>query len=55
MVYVLIVVGYLSGYVGGPITTFQEFTSVERCKAAAAVVVAYTDSDRHVKAECVPK
>ena len=56
MIYVLIVVGYLGGYVGGyPSTTFHEFTSRENCEAVKAEIMRYAEDSTRIHAFCSPK
>lgn len=57
MIYVLMIVGSLGGYVSGPVVMFQEleFTSQARCEAAAKIVSDYAARAAHIKAVCLPK
>ena len=56
LIYVLIVVGGLSGHASGMIVTFQEFTSRDKCEAAAQFILSKDKMlSRTPYAECFPK
>lgn len=56
MIWVLVVVGYLGGYVGGySSTTFQEFTSKVACEAAVTEITAYAKGSSYIHPFCTAK